>query len=455
MSSPGNRRYASAFIARLGILALVVLPIIAGDTVRQFRTPANDLGFLLFDNWWNLAEAAGFDGFDWAKFNTIEFLIVVTALAVLWWKARARAVPVLTFEQLMSLPFLLAVAVMLAWGLNAGGALDPALWQVRPYFQLVAIGLLVPQVVRTSADLKLVLGCILAAIVLKALLVIAVFIFLAGGHFSGWRELVGHEDSVFFVAALCFLFALLVYERGIVRRIWPFVVGPVLLAALILNLRRAGYAALAMNAALLPIILAGRRRAALALVIGCAAVAGLYLAMFWNVDGALGLPAEKVRSVFVGGETSDISSNVYRASENLNLWHTVRANPFGTGFGKPFDKVYEMADISQIMPNWNYHPHNMIFGLWMQLGSIGFTLFLFFYAGLLIAASYAIRQGEDAFGKSAAVFCTAALTSGLLVSNLDQFVWTQRGALFLGTVMGLVAAIGAMQGRAITGARSK
>lgn len=46
-------------------------------------------------------------------------------------------------------------------------------------------------------------------------------------------------------------------------------------------------------------------------------------------------------------------------------------------------------------------------------------------------------------------FCTTALTSGLIASNLDQIICTQRGTLFLGTVMGLVAAIGAIQGRRV------
>jgi hypothetical protein len=69
-----------------------------------------------------------------------------------------------------------------------------------------------------------------------------------------------------------------------------------------------------------------------------------------------------VRSVFAGGDATDISSNIYRASENLNF--TVRENPFGTGFGKPFDKVFGMSDISQIMPNWDYDPHHIIFDLW-------------------------------------------------------------------------------------------
>jgi hypothetical protein len=91
----------------------------------------------------------------------------------------------------------------------------------------------------------------------------------------------------------------------------------------------------------------------------------------------------------------------------------------------------------------------MIFGLWMQLGSIGFVVFLFFFANLLMSASFSIRRASDPYIKSAAVFCTTALASGLLVTNLDQFVWTQRGALFLGTVLGLVASISALQGRTV------
>lgn len=450
MTADCERQRASTLVAKWGVIALVVLPIVASDTARQFPTPADDLGFLLFESWWKLADLAGIGAAGWAKLNTIEVLIIVTGIAVVWSSVRAHRAPVVTFEQMTAVLFLAVVAGMFLWGIGTGGSFEPALWQVRPYFQLVAIALLVPQVVRSQADLKVLLGWTLAAIVLKALLVCAIFVFLARARFSGWRELVGHEDSVFFVAALCFLFAYLAYESGLARRIWPLVVGTVLLVALVLNLRRAGYVALAMNTALLPILMAGRRRAALALVVGCGVAGAIFLGVSLNGGGAAGVLAQKVQSVLGGGDASDVSSNVYRAGENLNLWHTVRDNPFGTGFGKPFDQVYAMADISEILPNWDYHPHNVIFGLWMQLGSIGFTIFLFFYSGLLVSASYAMRQGGDAFSKSAAVFCATALTSGLLVSNLDQFVSAQRGALFLGAVVGLVAAIGATQGRRIS-----
>lgn len=436
-------------IAKWGVMALVISPIIASDTAWQFYTPANDLGIFLFENWWKLAEFAGIGGAGWAKFNSIEILIAGTGAAVIWSNIRRRTVPVITFELVAAMLFLATVVVMFAWGIASGGAMEPALWQVRPYLQLVAVALLVPQVVRTPAYLQELLRWMLSAIVLKALLACAIFVFLARGRFSGWRELVGHEDSVFFVATLCFLFAYLAYERGVARRLWPWAAGAVVFAALVLNLRRAGYVALAMNTALLPILMAGRRRVAAALVVGCGVVSAILLVIFINSRGAPALLAQKVLSVFGGGEATDVSSNVYRAGENLNLWHTVRENPLGLGFGKPFDKIYEMADISSTLANWDYQPHNMIFGLWMELGTVGLTIFLFFYAVVLMSASFAIRQTDDALGKSAVVFCATALTSGLLVTNLDQFVATQRGALFLGAVIGLVAAMAAMQGRSM------
>jgi hypothetical protein len=454
MTLASERSQPSALVAKGGVLALVVLPIIASDVPRQFLTPANDLGFVLFENWWKLAEAAGIGGAGWAKFNTIEVLIAITAGAICWSNLLlGRRELVLTFEHVLSVLFLAAVAMMFALGIGAGGNLEPALWQVRPYFQLVAIALLIPQVVRTPADLKVLLGVMLAAIVARALLALAIFVFLANGRFSGWRALVGHEDSVFFVAAICFLFAYVAYAHGAIVRVWSLLLGSVLLAALALNLRRAGYVALAMNMGLLTVIMTGRRRLTIGLLVACGLVAAIYLVAFWNADGALAQLAQKVRSVFGDGDASDVTSNFYRTSENLNLWHTVRGHPMGTGFGVPFDKVYAMADISSILPNWEYHPHNAIFGLWMQLGSVGFALFLFFYSGVLVSASYAIRQASDAFGRSAAVFCVTALTSGLLVSNLDQFISTQRGGLFLGAVVGVVATISAMQGRTIALAR--
>ena len=83
----------------------------------------------------------------------------------------------------------------------------------------------------------------------------------------------------------------------------------------------------------------------------------------------------------------------------------------------------------------------------MCLGFPGFVVFLCFYANCLLSASYHIRASEGWFLKAAAVFCLTALTSALIVTVLDQFVWAQRGALFLGGVIGVLALVALAQRR--------
>ena len=342
--SPGGQ----SAVARVCMLALLTLPIVSDDTVRQFPTFAHSLGYVLYENWWKLLSPVA--SLPWLKFNSIEVLIGVTAVAVL-----RRTIPAwrnirLPFELTGAVAFLVVVLLMFVWGLASGGALKPALWQVRPYLHLVAIAVLIPAVFRTLDDVKLVVVLVNAAIVLKACLVIGVFVFAADARFTGWRELVGHEDLVFFVASFFFAVAAFAYSDKTIVKICCAVVCPILLAAIVLNLRRAGYVALGANLLLLPLFLAGARRLAALLLGAGAGLGSLYLALFWQAEGPLAVPAEKVRSILMQTGGTDASSNAYRIGENLNLWATVREHPFGTGFGFPFAKIYPLADIGDILP---------------------------------------------------------------------------------------------------------
>jgi hypothetical protein len=433
-------------VAKAGVLALLILPIVSDDWVKEFPTVAHELGAVLYENWWKLL-APDAPSLRWLTFNTIEVLIGMTTVTVFWQAVRDRRGPVLPFDLVAATAFLSVVAIMFAFGMASGGSLKPALWQVRPYVHLVAIALLVPQVLRTLDDLKLAVYALNAAILLKACWVIGIFVFAAGAEFTGWRELVGHEDSVFFAASIFFAVSVFAYDKDIRVRAATTAVSLVLVAALVLNLRRAAYVALALNLLLLPAFLHGRRRLAAGMLAAFAGTAAVYLSLFWNAVGSLGVPATKIRSILTPGEGLDASSNVYRVSENLNLWAMVRDHPFGTGFGIPFREIYPMADISDHLPYWDYDPHNMVFGLWMFLGFPGFVVFLCFYANCIVSAGYLIRSTACPFRRSAAVFCLTALVSGLIVTALDMFVWTQRGALFLGGVVGLLAALAVEQQR--------
>jgi hypothetical protein len=200
---------------------------------------------------------------------------------------------------------------------------------------------------------------------------------------------------------------------------------------------------------MMPFLLVGRRRIALFGIVMLAALAGTYLLLFWNVGGPLGVPVEKVRSIFVPANADDYSSNTYRAAENINLWRMVREHPLGVGFGHPFEITMPLADLSEDFPNWRYHPHNMIFGLWMALGSINFVIFLCYVGSAMMTASLSIKLESHPQMKAAAVFCVVGIATALLVTNLDQFIWAQRGALFTGFVIGLAGALAAREGRLI------
>ncbi|HEY5081365.1 MAG TPA: O-antigen ligase family protein [Bauldia sp.] len=447
--------HAAAPVARLlhavttiACIALIVLPILSDDTVREFPTVAHRLGHVLFDNWWKLFDPAAGNAAGWLRFNTIEALLALGASSAIGWMWVERRRPTVTAEMLVVAAFAGAVLLMFGTGMATGGAIKPALWQVRPYFHIATIAILLTQVIRNNADLRLMLGAMIMAIVLKAALTVWVFFALAHAHFSGWRELVGHEDSIFFGAAFFFLLALALYDRRLRTNVLALLAGTLLLAALVLNLRRAGYAAFGMGALLLPFVLIDKRRLAFGLLAAAAAAAGLFLVLFWGDPGSLGVPAEKVRSIFAASDANDYSSNVYRAGENLDLWSTVREHPLGTGFGKPFDKVFPVADISSILPYWDYDPHNAVFGLWMALGTPAFVICIWLFALPIASASFAIRRSADAFAHASSLFCVLGLSAALLASNLDQFVWAQRGALFVGALLGFVSAIGALQRRA-------
>jgi hypothetical protein len=432
-------------LAAIACLAVVALSILSDDTVRAFPTIAHRLGRVLFENWWKLLPVEHDVG--WLQINTVEALLLVTALATIGWMWVDGRRPVVTAEVVVVAGFIGLVALMFTVGVSSGGALKPALWQVRPYFHIAAITLLLTQIIRNDADLRRILFVMSGAIVLKAALTVWVFFALADTHFSGWRELVGHEDSVFFGAIFFFLLALALYEDGSRMKAVVLVIGSLLVAALVLNLRRAGYAAFGMSALLLPLVLVGRRRLASGLLVVAVAVGALYLTLFWTNEGPLGVPAQKVRSVIAAGDTSDYSSNIYRSGENLNLWATVQEHPLGIGFGKPFEKPFPVADLSAILPNWDYHPHNAVFGLWMALGTPAFVVVMWLFAVPIASASLTMRRSGDAFTRAASLFCLVGLSGALLVSNLDQFIWAQRGALFVGALLGIASAIGALQSR--------
>jgi O-Antigen ligase len=351
---------------------------------------------------------------------------------------------------LLSVLFLGFVGAMVLYGVGTGGDVRVAIWQVRPYLYLIWLALLTPAVLRTRSELIGALAILVGATMFKASQIIWIFVVDAGAKFGEWREILGHEDSLFIVGAISLIGALAILRvspRG--ARFLFFLCAPILLLALTLNLRRAGYVAFVLSAVLALFVFRRAVRAMLKIMVPLLLVCAAYSILFWNSDAPLAMPIQKVKSImFNSAGTADAGSNLYRVVETSNLLQSIRNHPFGLGFGHAFETAIKLPDVSAIVPNWQYFPHDVFLGLWAFLGPAGLALFLFYLSSLLAFASQSLRneQGgiqsmrneQDGVLQSITFFIMSTLASAIVMGTVDQFVWAQRGAIFLGAVLGML-----------------
>jgi O-antigen ligase len=430
---------------------MLFLALLADYSQWQFSAWTQDLGFFVFENWWKLLSPEGTRKFPWLVVNSIDFLILITAAgcAVRLRSTRDRAnlfpLPALTIV------YVLVLGTMFAYGVLSGGDIKAALWQIRPYLHFAAIVLLGSLLIESRSQIITLVWMTGAVVLFKSLQIIWIFFTDAGATFGEWREILGHEDSVFFAGFIGLATAYLLYgirQEGVTNKqgLWLLFVLPVLVLALALNLRRAGYVALAFIFMLMPLALYGKRKLAVKFALLFFVLGVTYTAVFWDAQGLLGTPAEKLKSIFFAQANSDDhNSNFYRLAENVNLRRTIIRNPLGIGFGQPFELYVPMADISFLLPNWKYHPHNMILGMWMTLGTIGFAFFIFYHASIMTLAAYHVRRTMDHQLRAIGFFALATYAAGFLVASVDQFIWSERGAIFMALLAAITIAIGRLR----------
>jgi hypothetical protein len=72
------------------------------------------------------------------------------------------------------------------------------------------------------------------------------------------------------------------------------------------------------------------------------------------------------------------------------------------------------------------------------LGPAGLALLLLYLSILLACAGQNLRNAQDGVVQSIAFFVVSTLASAIVMGTVDQFVWAQRGAIFLGAVVGVL-----------------
>ena len=190
-----------------------------------------------------------------AMMNVVEIhlaFIFLSTLVLLAARKDLSLVPIPVW-----LPFLLfagALGFSVVYGLQRGGDLLVAIWEVRALFYLCLMYLIVPQVIRTKRQIRILFWIFIVGIAVKALQGLGRFIAL-GFTTGGYDVLTNHEDPVFMVTLFILLTAFVVYRTGHRQAFWLVILLLPMLAGFYVAQRRAAYASMMVSMAVFPILI--------------------------------------------------------------------------------------------------------------------------------------------------------------------------------------------------------
>ena len=328
-------------------------------------------------------------------------------------------------------------------GLLGGGDFKTSLWEIRPQVYGFILFVMATTLVVNHTQLKRLALVFLFAVSVKAVLGDFRYFITLQGIVGSKLEVLAHEDSYFLALFVTAGLAAVTWLKD--RRIViPMgVVSILALVAMLANSRRAGVYALAAGVGVI-LLIAFRFEPALRKRIAWMSVALLifgtgFVAYAW--DKQFGIQAQIVRPIrsLIDPTARDFSSDAYRTAETANLLYTFRTSPLiGVGFGRPFDIVEPMADISQIYPLWNVIPHNSLLWIGMRMGTIGFVAFWGLIGLGVLEGFSVIGARRDPFIRALAAVCIAAIASEIAVGYVDIQLENYRNLIVLGVVLGVL-----------------
>ncbi len=359
-------------------------------------------------------------------------------------------------------PYTAMVGFGLVYGVGTGGNWEIALWEARAQIYLFMVYLLVVNTVRDPRHLGRLMWVFLAGVALKGFIGIWRFLVTLQGdlvnvaEISNTNSILSHEESYLF--ALFFLLALALFlfrsHRG---QLWFACLTALPVAvAFLANQRRVGILALLVGIVLVTLfaylLVKSRRRAIVAVAAVLALVLPAYIGAMWNSTGVLAEPARAVKSLVQPNER-DAGSNNYRVIEAQNLKYNIYINPIiGRGYGKPIIFFVPLPFIGNLFVWWDIIPHNTVLWVWMRLGYIGFAAFWFFIGRSLIAAVLAAKQARTPYFQGLGAFTVAALSTWVMMGALDMGLVDYRETVLMGTLVGLLGCLPAMERAAEQGA---
>lgn len=342
------------------------------------------------------------------------------------------------------LPFLLFF-VCVIWGivhgLTSGGNLQILVEEVRSFWYLLLGYLLAYNLIRKKLHLRYFFWCVILCAGIKALQGVYIYIFVIHGDLADNHQIMAHEESFFWISILLLIVAFSLHYKYRPQFYAALSLLPFLLIALIANNRRADFVAILVGLVVAWVLIftvkPQARKNLIILFLVAASLGGAYVAAFYNGTGGFSTPARAVVSVF-RPDPNDAASNLYRTIEDYDLKYTVKLNPMGLGFGKPFLQPVLLPDLSALDPVYNYIPHNTIYWVWMRLGPIGYLALWYLFGTMIVRGSIIARQLKDRYLQLTSIYIVAMIVMEIIVAYADYQLSFYRNVIYIGMLAGVL-----------------
>jgi len=342
------------------------------------------------------------------------------------------------------LAFFIALVFGLARGLINGGDFNIALWESRFLFYCAMCYMVAVNTIRSRAQVRMIVWIMLVTTLLwsiegayRRVALLDTGVLNVAPEFA-----YSHESVVFLGTDMLLVFALWAFGAPFWQKILGLLSLPVVTFTLLATERRAGYIAIIIAFIVYSLVFLMTHRKAfffvcLPLIIGFL----IYLPIFWNNTGPIGQPARAVRSLSQP-DPRDAQSNLYRDLEKIDIIYTIKANPIvGVGFGRPFDFVVYLPDLSW-WPFWHYEPHHNILWVWLKLGTAGFIIFWTLIGAAIARSTHVVRTLKgNPEARVFALFALAGIVTTVVFCYVDLGLTSGRITVFLGTLIGTLSVL--------------
>lgn len=340
------------------------------------------------------------------------------------------------------LAFFACVAWGIVHGMTTGGNFKIMVNEVRSFWYLFLGYLLAYNLINSKKHLRTFFWFIIICAGIKALEGVYIYVFIIHGDLEHNHQIMSHEESYFWIAILLLITLFSLYHKYKAQLYTSLLITPFLLLSLVANNRRADFVALVIGLlvawVLIFVIKPEGRKLLVTILFITLIFGGAYVAAFYKGQGGLSTPARAVVSVFYPNQAGDAASNLYRDVEDYDLRFTVKLNPMGLGFGKPFLEPVLLPDISALDPIYTYVPHNTVYWIWMRLGPIGYLAFWYLLGAIVIRGCIAARQLQDRYLKLIAIYVVVMVVMEVIVAFADYQLFFYRNVLYIGMLAGLL-----------------